>query len=105
MARYRVDVRREAHIEIRKLPGHARAVILEALKALAVTHDPPRSTLLDLAGLDVSVPPGITLWRLRLDPWRIVYAVDEPQRRIVVLAIRRRPPYRYEDIGDLADAV
>lgn len=40
--------------------------------------------------------------RLRLDNWRIVYAVIETDVQVVaVVAVRRRPPYDYGDLPEL----
>jgi len=39
--------------------------------------------------------------RMRLDKWRVVYLVLE--ERPVILAIRKRPPYNYEDLKDLIE--
>ena len=40
--------------------------------------------------------------RLRIEQWRIIYAVIDHEIKIVaVLAVRRRPPYDYQDIEEL----
>jgi mRNA-degrading endonuclease RelE of RelBE toxin-antitoxin system len=49
----------------------------------------------------VDVPRGVELRRLRVERWRVVYAVDEDWEAVIVLTIRRRPPYDYEDLRDL----
>ena len=36
--------------------------------------------------------------RIRLEDWRIVYAVNETWQEIAVLTIQKRPPYDYEDL-------
>ena len=41
------------------------------------------------------------LRRLRLDKWRIVYAISEGDKIVDVLAVRKRPPYDYGDLGRL----
>lgn len=41
------------------------------------------------------------LYRVRLDAWRVVYAVSEADRIVDVLAVRKRPPYDYGDLEDL----
>jgi mRNA interferase RelE/StbE len=41
------------------------------------------------------------LRRLRIDRWRIVYAVTEADRIVDVLAVRKRPPYDYGDLAEL----
>ncbi len=52
-------------------------------------------------GLDV--PPGVELRRLRMDLWRIIYAVNDDEGWVWALAVRRRPPYDYRDLPDLVD--
>lgn len=57
----------------------------------------------------LALPPTIPLEilevrevrRVRLEGWRVVYAVAEISRQVAVLLIARRPPYRYEDLEDL----
>jgi mRNA interferase RelE/StbE len=40
--------------------------------------------------------------RLRLERWRIIYAVIETDVKLVaVVAIRKRPPYDYSDLSEL----
>ena len=39
--------------------------------------------------------------RLRLDRWRIVYAVSEADATIDVLGVRKRPLYDYGDLDQL----
>ncbi len=43
----------------------------------------------------------IKLCRLRLDKWRILYAITEPDKIIDILAVRKRPPYDYGDLESL----
>jgi mRNA-degrading endonuclease RelE of RelBE toxin-antitoxin system len=60
---------------------------------------PPISQTLETTGLDV--PSGVEIRRIRLEKWRIIYAVNDSEKWAWVLAIRRRPPYDYEDIPEL----
>jgi mRNA interferase RelE/StbE len=39
--------------------------------------------------------------RLRLDKWRVVYAITEEDKAVDVLAVRKRPPYDYSDLEKL----
>ena len=43
--------------------------------------------------------------RLRIDSWRVLYAIDEEWEIITVLAVRKRPPYNYDDLRDLLGRV
>ncbi len=41
--------------------------------------------------------------RLRIDRWRVIYAVIETDmvRMVAVVAVRQRPPYNYGDVRTL----
>jgi mRNA interferase RelE/StbE len=39
--------------------------------------------------------------RIRIDTWRVIYAINEELEQVAILAIRRRPPYDYEDLPAL----
>jgi len=99
MSSYRVRVHPEAWAEIRALPGHMRQRVRRAVRDLAVNPRPHQSQTMQ--------PPTNVLGaaeelrRLRLDRWRVVYVVDDEWTEVVVLAVRRRPPYRYEDLVGL----
>jgi mRNA interferase RelE/StbE len=41
------------------------------------------------------------VWHLRIDNWRIIYGIKETDRTIGVIAVRKRPPYEYEDLQEL----
>jgi mRNA-degrading endonuclease RelE of RelBE toxin-antitoxin system len=94
-------LRPEAHDARGKLPAFWRRQVQSAIDGLGEDPRPPRSKALDGTGIDV--PRGIEIRRIRIDPWRIVYAVNDERGWVWVLALRRRPPYGYEDLHDLAD--
>ena len=89
----------EAHAARKRLPGHVRQRLKRAIESLAVDPRGHGSIALDLSG--IQVPPGIELRRLRIEEWRVIYAVRDDDSWVWVLAIRRRPPYDYGDLGDL----
>jgi mRNA interferase RelE/StbE len=95
MKRFTVFVTPEAHKEIKDLPGNIRQRVRKAIDGLAVEPRPTKSKKLDIAGLATEVR------RLRLERWRIVYAVDSTDMMVDVLAIRKRPPYDYGDLATL----
>jgi mRNA interferase RelE/StbE len=84
--------------ELRLVPGHMRQRIRVAVAALA---DDPRPDNARQLGLS---QPAAEAWRLRIDRWRVVYTIEEDSRWVGVWAIRRRPPYNYEDLDDLIDS-
>jgi mRNA interferase RelE/StbE len=77
--RYTVYVIPSAWKEIKDLPGHMRQRVRRAVDALAENPHPARSKQLDVPDLEPE------LRRLRVD----------------VLAVRKRPPYDYDDLEDL----
>jgi mRNA interferase RelE/StbE len=97
MSQFRVYVTPEALAEIKDLTGNVRQRIREAIRELAQQPQPPRSKKLQFSN------PDRQLFRIRLDNWRIVYAVSEGEKSIDVLAVRKRPPYDYGDLVQLLE--
>lgn len=95
MTSYRVFITPRALKEAKELPGHMRQRIRRAIQALADNPRPANSKELDVRGLAQDVR------RLRLDKWRVVYAISEVDSIVDVLAVRRRPPYDYGDLDAL----
>ena len=99
MSAYRLWIGDAAKREGRELPGHMRQRTQQHISALADNPRPPASRpLRNPAGIE-----GLELRRLRLGPWRVVYAIDEGDRSVGVYAIRRRPPYDYGDLTSLLE--
>lgn len=82
-----------------KLPGTMRQRVRRAISALADNPRPSTSRALNVLGLDV--PPAVAIYRLRLEGWRLIYAVNDTESWVRVMGIHRRPPYNYEDVPDL----
>ena len=97
MSHYTVYVIPRAWKEIKDLPGQMRQRVKRAIEALADDPQPPQSKRLKAPELECG------LQRLRLDKWRIVYAVTETDKAVDVLAVRKRPPYDYGDLGHLLE--
>lgn len=95
MNRYTVFVIPVAWQEIKELPGHMRQRVRRAIDALAANPRSAKSKQLDVPNLKPE------LYRLRLDRWRIIYAATETDRFVDILAVRKRPPYDYDDLEDL----
>jgi mRNA interferase RelE/StbE len=88
LSQYTVYVIPGAWKEIKSLPGNVRQRVRRAIDALADNPHPPKSNQLDATGLpDFEAE----LYRIRLDRWRIVYAITEDDKVIDVLAVRKRP--------------
>ena len=95
MSSYSVYVRPQAWQEGKHLPGNMRQRIKRAIDDLETAPRPSNGKRLQIAD---SV---LELWRLRLDDWRVVYAIAEELQQIQVLTIRQRPPYDYGDLDEL----
>jgi mRNA interferase RelE/StbE len=89
------------HASREKLPGHVRQRLRRAIEALAQDPRPSGSRALDTSVL--ALPLEIEIRRLRLDSWRLVYAIHTGENWVWVLGLQRRPPYDYADLPDLAN--
>lgn len=102
MSRYEVFITPQAWREVQALPGHLRQRLRREIDNLALVPRPSHSSALEFfpeVAEDVSV--DYELRRLRIDRWRVVYAVTEDDKLVDVLAVRRRPPYDYGDLHEL----
>ena len=105
MSAYTVYVTPAALQEIKQLPGHVRQRAKRAIDDLENSPHPPASKALDLSDLQSPAELPCEVWRLRLDNWRVVYAITEADKTIDVLAVRKRPPYDYGDLDKLLGQV
>ncbi len=105
MVLYRVEITFLARQEIRELPGNMRQRVIRLLKALQEEPRPHNSKQMNLASLGCELESNITLHRIRVESWRVVYVLEEELQLLTVLAIRKRPPYQYDDLRQLLDQV
>ncbi len=98
MTRYTVHILPDEFRRIKRLPGHVRQRVKHTIDGLAEDPRPAHSKELDVTDFKAS---GVEVRRLRMDDWRIVYVVSEDAKTVDVIAIRRRPPYDYGDLGEL----
>lgn len=92
---YRVWIDPPAIAELKSTPGHVRQRLKRIM--LALESDPRPSDSKQLDWPSERFEPR----RLKLDNWRIVYAVDDSVGWVWVLAVRKRPPYDYGDMSAL----
>jgi mRNA interferase RelE/StbE len=97
---FKVYVLPQANKEIDRLPGYVRHRVRRAVIGL---RDDPKPVASVRLKSDLGL--GRELWRLRIDTWRVVYLIDQEGGGIYVLAVRKRPPYQYEDLASLLTAV
>lgn len=101
MSQYTVYVTSSAWREIKELPGHMRQRVKRAIDQLAENPQPPESQALAIPDSDLPIEAEYEIRRLRLDKWRIVYLMQESDKMIDILAVRKRPPYDYGDLEQL----
>lgn len=85
--------------EIADLPGNIRQRIRRTIQELPSNPRPAHSRALDLPE-DLRIP-GLEARRMRMEHWRVIYVIDHELDLITILAVRRRPPYSYDDLGAL----
>jgi mRNA interferase RelE/StbE len=85
---WRVELAPAAQRQLRKLPPDATARLRGPILALA--RDPRPATAARLA--------GGPFWRLRLGDLRIIYAIDEDRRLVVVVRVARRSESTYRRV-------
>ena len=79
--------------ELNRLAGTEYRLIVSAIDELERNPRPPNSKRLEIEDETMEIR------RYRTDHWRIIYAVQENSP--LILAIRRRPPYDYEDLENV----
>ena len=105
MTRFTVYVTPNALEEVKELPGNVRQRVKRVVHELAENAAPSNSKSLDLSDIAPELGLEKKLRRIRLDRWRIVYSISESEKIIDVLAIRKRPPYDYGDLGKLLEEI
>ena len=96
---YQVWLDDEVHESRKNLLGKIRQNIKKLIDGLAKQPRPSKSKILDVTGLAIS--PQIEKRRQRLEDWRIIYAINDSEKWVWILAVRQRPPYSYEDLPEL----
>ena len=102
MGSYRVEITDAARREIRNLPGHVRQLIFREIQSLEKEARPSTSKGMK-STKSFKIPKDIELRRIRIDRWRVVYVIEPDLSLITVLAVRKRPPYQYEDLEELLE--
>jgi mRNA interferase RelE/StbE len=82
---YRVDISPAAARQLRRLPPGDAARLRGPILALALAPRPPGAARL----------VDSDWWRLRAGDLRVVYAVDDDQRLVVILRVARRNESTY----------
>jgi mRNA interferase RelE/StbE len=92
---YTIWMRPIVYTSRKQLPGHIRQRIKQLIDDLQQNPRPAESEALTLP---VTIKTEWEARRIKIEHWRIVYAVNETWQQIGVLTIQKRPPYDYEDL-------
>jgi mRNA interferase RelE/StbE len=85
---YRVELAPAAQRQLARLPPGVTARLRAPILALGLNPRPP----------GVRKLTGAELWRLRVGELRVIYAIDEPARLVVVLQVARRSESTYRRV-------
>jgi mRNA interferase RelE/StbE len=85
---WRVELAPAAQRQLRKLPADETARLRGPILALARDPRPPRAAMLS----------GGHFWRLRVGDARVVYAIVEATRTVVVVRVARRSESTYRRV-------
>ena len=86
--RYRVELAPAAQRQLRRLPPGLTASLRGPILALALYPRPPGTQKLQ----------GSEFWRLRIGDLRMVFAIDDTARLVVILKVARRAESTYRRI-------
>lgn len=85
---YQIRLRRAVQKQLDKLAEHDYEVVAEAISALEQEPRPPRVKKLVESGL----------WRMRVGAYRVIYAIDDRERLVIVVRVARRSEYTYRGL-------
>lgn len=86
---WRVDLAPAAQRQLRRLPPGDAARLRGPILALAIDPRPPGAAKIG----------GSAFWRVRVGELRLVYAIDDPERVVIVLRVARRSERTYRRLG------
>ena len=81
--------------DLRRVPGNTRRRIIVEINGLERIPRPSNSKRVSLENDTREIR------RLRIGHWRIIYLLQDEQP--IILGIRKRPPYDYEDLDTIAE--
>ena len=92
-----VELSQTAFIDLKRLQGNVRRQMIIAINALELDPRPFNSKPLEIEDEEREIR------RLRLGKWRIIYVIIGGNP--IILGIRKRPPYDYDDLNRLVEEV
>lgn len=97
--RYKIWMQPRVHAIRKRLPGNMRQRIRSAIDELSWEPRPATSIALTLAdSFEAMIGGEWEARRIKIDNWRIIYAINETWHEVAILSVQQRPPYDYEDL-------
>jgi len=85
---YEVKIRSAAQKDLDTLTGKEYQAVAEAISALEETPRPPKVKKLAESGL----------WRVRVKKYRVIYAINDTAKEIIVVRVARRSEDTYNKL-------
>ena len=85
---YQVKLRRAAQKQLDRLVRRDYQAVAQAISTLGQEPRPPRVKKLAESGL----------WRIRVGPYRVVYAIDDGESLVIVVRVARRTEDTYKRV-------
>lgn len=103
MTAYTVYITPRAWDELNALPGNMRQRLRRDITSLATMPRPSVSKALSLPETiaHLAASADTELRRLRIERWRVVYAVSDTDATVDILTIQKCPPYDYGNLNEL----
>ena len=79
---------------LKKIPPEYQSAIVQALRALGRNPRPQGKRIKRLKG-EVIVSQFTAEYRLRLGPYRVLYDVDDPRKKVILLKLLKRDERTY----------
>lgn len=105
MSQYDIFITPRAWRELKTLPGNMRQRLRREIESLASAPRPSTSKALEVPVSEEEEAPPFELRRLRIDRWRVVYAVTDEDSVVDILTVQKRPPYDYGDLSGLMEEI
>lgn len=101
---YRVYIEPDVHATRQELPGHVRQQVKRIIENFMHDPRPSGSRLLTVEEFTSPVT-DVEFRRVRIEHWRVIYAVSDEERQVWVLGVFRRPPYDYDNLKELGQRI
>ena len=88
-------VENEFEKTLKRIPAHYKKSIIQSIRNLKQNPRPPGKRAKKLKGL-VAVSYFIAQFRLRVGPYRVLYDVDDRQKKVVLLKLLKRDEHTYD---------